>query len=339
VSLRSAPPHPRDPAWADAARRLTTLLEAPSPLLVVTDFDGTLSTIDPDPLGARIDPLGRIALRRLSRLAALYPAALRVFVLSGRAALDVAARVRVGGVTYLGNHGLEGGALPARARAERLTVASDEGLGSFSAPARLLGASVAGRLGRPTWLFVEDKGPAVAFHFRAAPDGDAARVLVDQAVAEGLRELGTQGFMRLEGRKVIEIRPESAGGKGRTLERLLDRERPGGVLVLGDDVSDADAFETLLAARRTGRLAGFAIGIRGGVETPPAILEAADVVLATPHDAARLLSALARELERRLRPSPSAIATTVPVEVATPDQASSTDTATSAVDDRRVSSP
>jgi trehalose 6-phosphate phosphatase len=318
---------------------VTALLDAPPPLLVVTDFDGTLSAIDPDPLGARIDPLGRVALRRLSRLAGLFPARLRVFVLSGRAALDVAARVRVGGVTYLGNHGLEGGALPARARAERLVVDLDSGLSSFAEPARLLAAAVLRRLGSPPWVFVESKGPAVAFHYRAAADGEAARVLVDQAVTEGLAELGVAGFMRLDGRKVIEIRPSSAGGKGATLSRLLARERPGAVVVLGDDVSDADAFNVLLSARASGAVVGVTIGVRGGDETPTAVLEAADVVLPTPHDAARLLSALARELERRWRPSREAIATTVPVDVAAPGEPAAPDEATAAIDDRRVEGP
>jgi trehalose 6-phosphate phosphatase len=329
----------RPDAWDDAARRVHALLDAPPPLLVVTDFDGTLSKIDPDPLGARIDPLGRVALRRLSRLGGLYPSRLRVFVLSGRAALDVAARVRVGGVTYLGNHGLEGGALPAGARAERLVVGMESGLSAFAEPARSLGAAVLRRLGSPAWLFVEDKGPAVAFHFRAAPDGNSARVLVDRAVTEGLAELGTEGFLRMEGRKVIEVRPASAGGKGRTLERLIALEAPGAVLVLGDDVSDADAFAVVLAARGAGKLQGVTVGVRGGAETPPAVLEAADVVLPTPHDAARLLSALARELERRLRPSREAIAAAVPVDVEAPADHPAPDAEPAAVDDRRVDAP
>ena len=290
----------------------------------MTDFDGTLSRIDPNPLGARIDPLGRVALRRLSRLAGLYRDRLRVFVLSGRAAMDVAARVRVGGLTYLGNHGLEGGSLPPGARAERLTVALDEGLSGFAGPARQLGATVARRLGSPGWLFVEDKGPAVAFHFRAAEDGVTARAL-------------TPGFMRMEGRKVIEIRPAAAGGKGRTMERLLERERPGGVLVLGDDVSDAEAFRVMTAERSAGRIQGLAIAIHGALETPPAVLDSADVVLPSPHDAARVLSLVGRELERRLRPTKAAIAAAVPVEVVTPaTPAAATDAVPPLVDDRRI---
>jgi hypothetical protein len=108
-------------------------------------------------------------------------------------------------------------------------------------------------------------------------------------------------------------------------------------MALGDDVSDADAFRTVHEAVGDGRLdAGLAIGIRGGVETPPAVLEAADVVLPTPHSAARLLSAVARELERQLRPTRERIAATVPVEVATPAEPMSPDVAPPLVDDRRV---
>lgn len=283
--------------------RAVALLDAPRPLLIVSDFDGTLSAIDPDPLGARIDPLGKVALRRLSRIAAARPDQARVFVLSGRAALDVAARVRVGGLHYLGNHGLEGGPLPARVRAERLAVALEERLLEYVEPARALGHAVFEALGRPAWLFVEHKGPAVAFHFRAAPDADDARLRIDAAVADARDDLGAAGLERMEGRKVVEFRPSEAGGKGRATERLLEREGPGAVLALGDDVSDAEAFRVIRAAREAGRLAAsLAVAVHGAVETPVAVLEAADVVLPSPHDAAGLLSALGHELQRRLAP-------------------------------------
>ena len=293
-----------EPVSFEAARaRAIGLLDAPPPLLAVSDFDGTLSAINPDPLGARIEPLGRVALRRLSRIAAARPDRLRVFVLSGRTALDVAARVRVGGLQYLGNHGLEGGALPARGRAERLAVALDERLLPYVAPARELGKAVYERLGRPDWLFVEEKGPAVAFHYRAAPDPVLARRVIDEAV-EAVREAtGTTGLRQMEGRMVVEFQPAEAGGKGRAIARLLERERPGAALALGDDVSDAEAFETIRAGRADGSLnASLTIAVHGAIETPPAVLAAADIVLPTTHHAARLLSALGHELQRRLAP-------------------------------------
>jgi trehalose 6-phosphate phosphatase len=269
----------------------------------VSDFDGTLSAIHPDPLGARIEPLGRVALRRLARIAAVRPDRVRVFVLSGRSALDVAQRVRVGGLHYLGNHGLEGAPLPKRVRAERLAVALDEQLLPFVAPARELGRAVLERMGRPDWLFVEEKGPSVAFHFRAAPDAELAHRLIGDAVDAVARDTGPTGLERIEGRKVVEFRPAEAGGKGRAMERLLARERPGAVLALGDDVSDAEAFQAIRAARADDRVgAALSVAVHGALETPPAVLAAADIVLPQPHVAARLLSALGHELQRRLAP-------------------------------------
>ncbi|HEY7600339.1 MAG TPA: trehalose-phosphatase, partial [Candidatus Limnocylindrales bacterium] len=60
------------------------------PLLVVSDFDGTLSNIVMDPWAAEVLPLGRRALRRLAGKPGVH-----VAVLSGRTATDVARRVRV----------------------------------------------------------------------------------------------------------------------------------------------------------------------------------------------------------------------------------------------------
>ena len=102
---------------------------------------------------------------------------------------------------------------------------------------------------------------------------------------------------------VVEFQPTEAGGKGRALERLLERERPGAALALGDDVSDAEAFDTIRAARADGRLAAsLTVAVHGALETPPAVVAAADIVLPTTHHAARLLSALGHELQRRLAP-------------------------------------
>ena len=281
-------------AVADAVR---ALVEAGGRLLVVSDFDGTLSPITMDPLGARIVPLARSALRRLARIAERRPDRLSVVVLSGRSALDVAGRVRVGGVSYHGNHGIEAGALERGYRAERLAVAADPALAGFVPRANRLGTTVATRLGRPDWLFVEDKGPTVAFHFRQAADPEAARAALLEAIAAAETELGDHGMVALEGRKVVEFRPTGAGGKGAAVARLVDRLDPAAVLVLGDDRSDAEAFEVVTAARRAGRIRGLALAVHAAIETPPEVRERADAELPDPDAAARVLSLVARLLE------------------------------------------
>ena len=99
---------------------------------------------------------------------------------------------------------------------------------------------------------------------------------------------------------MIEFRPRGAGGKGATLRRLIERERPGTVLVLGDDRSDAEAFRVLAEERTRGRLHGLAVAVHGAVETPPEVVEAADLLLPSPRDAAAVLNALARAASVRL---------------------------------------
>jgi trehalose 6-phosphate phosphatase len=286
-----------DPEVETSIRRL---VGGRPPLLIVSDFDGTLSPIVLEPTAARILPLARSALRRLARLAERHPDRVRVVVLSGRAARDVAGRVRVGGVAYHGNHGIEAGVLARGGRAEALEVAGDEALKAFVPGAGALGRAVARRLGEPEWLFVEDKGPSVAFHFRQAPDPERARAELLEAIDAVDTEVGDHGLVAFEGRRVIEFRPAGVGGKGTAVGRLIERERPGTVLVLGDDRSDAEAFAAVRAERDAGRLDGLALAVLGARETPPEIRATADAMLPEPAVAARVLALTARLLERKL---------------------------------------
>jgi trehalose-phosphatase len=288
-----------DQAFRRARHLALGLLSSRPPLLLVTDFDGTLSPIVQDPLGAVIEPLARTALRRLARLSEARPDRLSVVVLSGRTSVDVAGRVRVGGVRYLGNHGLESGRLARRGRPDALAVRADPTLEPWVPSTAVLADAVADRLGRPDWLFVELKGPSVAFHFRQAPDVDRAReqVLLAIDAAEAAAGSDQLGMTRLEGRRIVELRPVGAGGKGAAVERLIERDRPGAVLMLGDDRSDAEGFEVIVKARGRSELEGVALAVHGARETPPEVAEWADVELATTHDASRVLATLARALE------------------------------------------
>lgn len=277
---------------------------APPPLLVVTDFDGTLSAIVSDPNRARIEPAARAALRRLSRIGQDRPGRVLLAVLSGRPVVDVAARVRVGGVLYVGNHGLEWGRLKPGNSAEHLVVSAPY-RGAALAPARrALGARVAARLGNPEWLVVEEKGPALAFHYRMAANPGQARRSMLEAISAAEREIGGSALDRLEGRRVIELRPRDAAGKGASVKQMLAGgltigPRPASAFILGDDRTDADAFRTVRAARDHGQLRkALIVCVSGGQETLPEVTEAADVLVSGPRQAARLLSTLATTLER-----------------------------------------
>lgn len=289
---------------ADIRRAIDSLVAVPAPLLVVVDFDGTLATGSRDPAAARIEPLAQRALRHLARTMAEQPGRLHVAVLTGRTVADVVGRVRVGGIEYLGDHGLQGATLARRARLDRLVGHPDAGFEEYREPAERLATGVADHLGRPDWLFVERKGPSVAFHVRQAHDVAAARAAVLEAIAtvEARAGLEDHGLTPYRGRSVVDLRPRHAGGKREAVDRLVSRHRPGAVIVLGDELSDVDAFDAVLAARAAaGGPLGITVAVHGtlGRAAPGELLERADLRLGSASAVGRLLSRLGRQLRER----------------------------------------
>lgn len=248
-------------------------------------------------------PLARRALRRIARVADARPERVAVAILTGRTAADVAARVRVGGITYLGDHGLQAGTYPRHGRPSRIETTFRAGHEATLEPAEILASRVPEMLGRPAWLFVERKGPSVAFHVRQADDRAAARAAVEAAIETVDGELQPHELAHYRGRLVVDLRPQTAGGKREALESLLADLRPATVVAFGDDISDADGFGVVRAAREAGTCAGLAVAVTGPHGMPDEVRAAADVLLDSPFEAARALSALATAFEREAQPN------------------------------------
>jgi trehalose-phosphatase len=295
--VTGAPPGSPPGAIAAGIDRLT---RGVGPLLVVVDFDGTLAVGTRDPAAARITTSARRALRTLASLGATEPARVQVAVLTGRTVLDVASRVRVGGIEYLGDHGLQHAVLPRHGRVDRLVVTTDPAWGGHTATAETLAREVAVELGDPPWLFVERKGPSVAFHVRQADDVAAARAAVLAAidVVEARADLVDHGLAHYRGRSVVDLRPAAAGGKREAVRGLVERHRPGAVVVLGDELSDVDAFEAVIAARDSGAIGiGVTVAVHGEARpAPPELLAVADVTLASARAVGPFLAGVARRL-------------------------------------------
>ena len=280
-------------------RRLAALARRPGRLLVVADFDGTLAEGSRDPGAAAIVPLARRALRRLARVAdgtagarrdrdPDRPDGRRRRRARPRRWHHLPRRPRPPVRDLPASRGVRHGSRPRSVRGHE---------GSLE-PAEILASRVPAVLGRPAWLFVERKGPSVAFHVRQADDRAAARAAVEAAIEQVDRELPPHELGHYRGRLVVDLRPRSAGGKREAFEELLARERPATVVAFGDDLSDADGFAVLRAARTAGTSGGLAVAVTGPHGMPDEVRAAADVVLDTPFDAARALSALAAALER-----------------------------------------
>lgn len=272
---------------AIAALQRTLGLLGERPFLIVSDFDGTLSRIVLDPWGASIIPGAQRALRRLAGADGVH-----VALLSGRLARDLAARARVGGATYVGNFGMERGSLRPGGRAGDLRVEVVPVADAHVALADRLALEVP-RLVGAAWLVVEHKPASVAFHFRAAPDLDAAAAQVRAAV-DAIDP--HEQLVRSAGKRVLELRPRDAPAKGDAFRSLLAEHRPRAALMLGDDVSDVPAFLALREARAAGSIAGLAIGVRARDDVPAVVAAAVDLVLDSPAEVARYLSGLSARL-------------------------------------------
>ena len=91
---------------------------------------------------------------------------------------------------------------------------------------------------------MEHKRFAIAVHFRnAAPEAEG---VVTAAVHKAG---GRHGLKVTSGRKVVELRPNLDWDKGKTLEWIVDQvagEEPLLPIYLGDDLTDEDAFDSVL---------------------------------------------------------------------------------------------
>ena len=118
------------------------------------------------------------------------------------------------------------------------------------------------------------------------------------AAVEARLGLADHGLRPYRGRSVVDLRPGDAGGKREAVERLIERHRPGGIVSLGDDLSDADAFDAVLAARAAGLTHGLTIAVHGRLAAPEEVLARADLVVASARDVGRVLGALAGRIAR-----------------------------------------
>jgi trehalose 6-phosphate phosphatase len=232
--------------------QLVRFRSEPQQAAVLLDVDGTLAPIVARPELAAVPEQTRAQVERLAARYAL------VACVSGRTGEEASRLVGVGGVVYVGVHGLELAPEAERWRETLRPLASEP------------------------WPWVEDKGLTVAFHWREAEDEERARRSLE-LVADRARAAGLEARW---GRKVLELRPPVEADKGTAVRALLSERRLSRALYAGDDTTDLDAFRGL---------DGLELAVRVAVassEGPPALREAADLVVASPAELLDLLRVL-----------------------------------------------
>jgi trehalose 6-phosphate phosphatase len=249
----------------------------PARSAVLLDVDGTLAPIVRHAEDAHVPEPTRVPLIAIARRYGL------VACVSGRRAATARRIVSLGTITYVGNHGAEilrGGSTQVEldpevaAWARRVRDFSD---GSWTDELHRLRVRT------------EDKDVIRAFHWRGAPDEDAA----ETALREVAKRAQAEGFVAHWGRKVLEIRPPLEINKGRGVDRLLRDAGLTAAVYVGDDRTDLDAFDGLRALVAEGRLqTALCVGVTSD-ETPPELTAQADLLVDGPTGVRALLEALA----------------------------------------------
>ena len=236
-------------AWHESA--VTNV--RPNKVLLVTDFDGTLAEIVPDPATAHAR---QDSLEALQELVAHLDA---VIVLSSRAPAQLEQLVPLSGVRLIGDSGL---ALPRRTQQAILD--------RFNSAAGRLLVTIPG-------AWIEVKPASTAIHFRNTD-------LTGEQVLDLLKPaLAGQPLEAALGRKVVEVHAPNAG-KGTALLALLPEVNPGGVVCFGDDENDRSLFEKVSSLE----IPHMCVGV-WSPEAPADLFENCDLVVPGPAGAAQVL--------------------------------------------------
>jgi len=203
-------------------------------LLLMSDYDGTLSPIVGEPSQAWLHAGVRDHLRALAGCSRV-----RLSIISGRDLADLRARVGVPDAIYAGCHGLEIDG-PDVAFSHPEAEAQSESLRGIALALNQRMTTVAG-------MRLEAKRLGLAVHYRdVAPDKMHE---VETELARAMQKSGHR-LKIFHGSKVIEILPQVGWNKGQcalwireAIQRLS--RAPVMTLYMGDDWTDEHAFEAL----------------------------------------------------------------------------------------------
>ena len=216
-----------------------TLPPLSSDMAVFLDFDGTLAEIASHPDDVRVEP---DLIASLKRVHDWLDGALAI--VTGRPIAQVDAFLSPLRLRSAGLHGLE----------RRPDYGSEIEREAPSAEIRALkGLLRKAPLILEDGVFLEDKGPSLALHYRSVPHMAQA---VEDTLREALKVLPALHLVK--GKMVIEAKPYTSD-KGQVVRWFMDQKEFSGrrPVFIGDDVTDEDG---IAAAREQGGF-GFKVGL------------------------------------------------------------------------------
>jgi len=206
-------------------------------ILLLLDYDGTLTPIVETPSKAIIHKDTKGLLQKLSRSPYC-----KIGIISGRKLEDIKNIVGIDGITYAGNHGLE-------IQGPKIKFESQVSP-RLKSIIRNIATDMQNRLLGIKGALVEDKGLTLSIHYRLVSKNDMPAF--EKIVSEVTNPYMVSDKIKVNsGKKVYEIKPPVRWDKGKVVLWLLVRQQfiSGEKNVLpiyvGDDVTDENAFKAL----------------------------------------------------------------------------------------------
>jgi len=241
-----------------------------SPFGLITDVDGTISETAPTPRQARISPLCRQYLSTLSQHLPLVAA------VSGRPAQEAKDMLKINGMVYIGNHGLE-----------RWISGHSEFTRDIRDYPEIINSVIKELtpLLHIEGIIIENKGITASIHYRLCREPEK---VVKQILA-ALQDLPLAKKLRvLQDRMVVDLLPPLVVNKGTAIFDLIQGYNLRGGIYMGDDLTDIDAFKAMHSASRNSNFKGLAIGVISQ-ETPGGLAAEVDFILNGISDVERFL--------------------------------------------------
>ena len=215
--------------WQNIERRLCSAKR----ILLLLDFDGTLTPVVKRPREAELSPEMEGILKFLAKKKEF-----EVAIISGRSLSDLKQKIKIRNIIYVGNHGLE----IERKGKKFIYPQASKSIPTMKELKKIMKA----KLGSIKGTIVEDKRVGLVVHYRMVKNSDVPEL--KRTVGQVFKPFLEKGKIKIgHGKKMLEAKPPIMWDKGKAASMLLDsfkREKPLS-FYLGDDKTDEDAFSAL----------------------------------------------------------------------------------------------
>lgn len=225
---------------------------------IITDIDGTISEIAPTPVEAVVKPEINDIIEKIADKFKFTG------VMTGRSINNAMEMVGSKKIIYIGNHGLE--------QYKNGKISIQPGVKQYIPVMKKLAKEIQKKLRDHECILFQDKELSFTVHYRLCKTSDEIRRKALEII-HGIN--GSENLKITEGRKVIEIRPPIGHDKGTVLQKFISDNDIKKIVYLGDDVTDADAFNKLNELKMEGKTETASIMV-DSKETPDYVKKSAD---------------------------------------------------------------